>query len=137
MSKEALRKEAKEKNPGNNVGYVKTLYFAYLLMDNKKLNKVSRFENEAKPLDPRYLLSQIEDADTKIKDRQEKGAKVSTRKKIEVDQGTYNSMKKYLKPGSAGTERLAVRVTGSIGTIQNKASERLKTTKTVKSVKRK
>lgn len=51
MSKEALKKEAKEKNPGNNVGYVKALYFAYLVMENRKLYKKSRFEAEAKELD--------------------------------------------------------------------------------------
>ena len=44
MSKEALRKAPVEKNPTESVGYVKSLYFVYLLMENRNLNKVDIFE---------------------------------------------------------------------------------------------
>ena len=37
MSKEALMKPAREKNPQDTIGYVKTLYFAYIVMNEKGL----------------------------------------------------------------------------------------------------
>lgn len=81
MSREAVKKSPKETNPGNNIGYVKAIYFAYLWMQNRKLNNVLKFETESKPLNIKQLLSSIEDADIKIKERQEQGSKVETVKK--------------------------------------------------------
>lgn len=75
MSKQAVKKDAVEKNPTHDVGYVKAIYFAYLYMVNKKINKVSRFTAEAKPFNLANLLKDIEDADIKIAKRQEEGAK--------------------------------------------------------------
>ena len=37
MSEKAIKEKAHLKNPGQNVGYVKTLYFAYLFMKEKNL----------------------------------------------------------------------------------------------------
>lgn len=134
MSKEALRKQAKEKNPGNNVGYVKSLYFAYLIMKNKGLNKIIKFNGESKPLDAHYLLSQIENADDKIRKRQEEGEKYSKRKKIKVDKSTMNRMSKYIDSDS-DLSRIQVKTTKKISSIQSKTSS--KTIKSVKSTKKK
>ena len=45
MSKKAIKEKAKEKNPKDQVGYVKSLYFAYLIMSKRGLfNKVKYME---------------------------------------------------------------------------------------------
>lgn len=130
MSKQAIRKPPTEKNPNKDVGYVKAIYFAYLTMQNKKLNKMVKFKGEAKPLDLRYLLNSIEKADDKIKKRQEEGAKVSKRKKIVLDKKTASNVLKYASK-DANLERLNVKTTKKIGSIQNKVGN-VKQSKTTK-----
>lgn len=69
MSQEAIRKVAVEKNPTNQVGYVKSLYFAYLIL--KKENAFNKKKYVlAKEIDWKYLLRTITPADVKIAQRQ-------------------------------------------------------------------
>lgn len=80
MSKLALKQNADVRNPTNQVGYVKSLYFAYLEIKNKGLlQKISY--TAAIPYDKNYLLSVIEDADIKIDKRQEEGKNLEKKKK--------------------------------------------------------
>ena len=66
MSKEAVKKKAVIKNPQNQVGYVKTLYFAYLIMiRNDLFNKLKYLEK----YNAHIIKADIEDADKKISDR--------------------------------------------------------------------
>ena len=82
MSKEAIKTKAKEKNPYDINGYVKTIYFAYLYMNQKGLfNKIHYLT--AKPFNLKELLNNIEDADNKIEDRQTKGKSKDKKKKKE------------------------------------------------------
>lgn len=84
MSKEAIEKVAKEKNPGNQVGYVKSLYFAYLFMQSRglfnKLRYVDIYSEAA-------VKKQVMHADEKIKARQEaasaKSKKASRERKVQ------------------------------------------------------
>lgn len=76
MSKKALKDDAKVRNPGNNVGYVKTIYFAYLYMKSRSLNQKNIFNSMATKLVYSTVLSGIEDADSKIQSRQEEGDKL-------------------------------------------------------------
>lgn len=80
MARKALREASKVKNPLGVIGYVKSLYFAYLAMYNKGLLNATRFESEARDIDFTYLINHIEDADDKIRRRQEEGEKVQKRK---------------------------------------------------------
>ena len=130
MSKKALRKEPVEKNPNKDVGYVKSLFFAYLVIKNKGLDKLKRFESETGPLDLGYLLDQIENADEKIDKRQAEGAKVSKKKKMVLDKDTAKRMSKYFTTDT-NTDRLAVTTTKKVGKIQNKVSSSIKTTRKV------
>ena len=135
MSRKALHREPKEKNPGNNIGYVKSLYFAYLILKNKGLDKLKRFEAEAVTLDLNYLLNEIEDADTKIEKRQEEGSKISRKKKVVVDKSTAKQVSKYI--GKNGNlDRLAVTTTKKVGKIQNKSNSSIKSVRGVKTVKK-
>lgn len=136
MSKRAIKGEAKEKNPNNVVGYVKTIYFAYLLMQNKKLNKKYRFDAETKEFSLNHLLQSIEDAESKVAEREREGAKVSKRKKIQVDNQTLKNIQKVTDDSNLG--RLQVTTTKRISQINNsKTSGGIKSTKKVGSIKRK
>lgn len=84
MSKEAIDRVAKEKNPNNQVGYVKSLYFAYLFMQSRGLFNKLRY---ADPYSETVVKRHIMHADEKIKARQEaasaKSKKDSRQKKIQ------------------------------------------------------
>lgn len=69
MSEEAIRKVAVEKNPSNQVGYVKSLYFAYLIMKKENLFSKLKFIT-AKDIDWKKLNKTIIPADKKIAERQ-------------------------------------------------------------------
>lgn len=134
MSSEALKSPASEKNPSNIVGYVKTLYFAYLVMENRGLNKLSRFNGECIPLNLVNLINQIEPADSKIARRQEEGAKVSKAKKITLDKSTFNKVKKIVGK-DANFSGIQVKTSNTIKSIKPKES--IKSSKTSKITKRK
>ena len=133
MCKQALKREAKEKNPNNVVGYVKTIYFAYLLMQNKKLNKKSRFDVEVIEFSLDKLLNNITSADIKIMEREREGKKVSKKKKIAVDSQTLKNIKSVGKDVDLGN--LQVSTTKRIKNIKNIQSN--KSTKSGGSIKRK
>jgi len=80
MSKIALKQKAVEKNPNNQVGYVKSLYFAYLEMKNKGLFAKLSWST-AKTYDKNLLLSMIVPADIKIDQRQKEEAAINKKKR--------------------------------------------------------
>lgn len=70
MSPEAIKKAAVEKNPSNQVGYVKSLYFAYLIMKRENIFNKKKFIL-AKDINWENLIQSITPADLKIAQRQE------------------------------------------------------------------
>lgn len=80
MSSEALRKKAKERNPENSIGYVKSIYFAYLYMQSHGLFAKIKY-NLAEKIDFKSLMKEIDDADKKISDRQSEAEKLNPKKK--------------------------------------------------------
>lgn len=123
MSKKALKKTPDEKNPYKQVGYVKTLYFAYLTMKNKGLNKLSKFKTEASRFSLVALSTSITKADNKIEDREAEGAKQAKKKAAD---------KKKQTPKSTDN----IKYTKNNG-LEVKKVQKVKTTKTVAKVKKK
>lgn len=74
MAKEAIRKEAKLKNPNNEIGYEKSIYFAYLYMYDKGLFDHKLYDLYGKPYSDKILLSNVEDSDTILERRQQLAA---------------------------------------------------------------
>lgn len=68
----ALKKDPKERNPYGLVGYVKSLYFAFLFMKNKNLFDKYFYKTNGLKYDKKVLLANVEDAEVKIAQRQEK-----------------------------------------------------------------
>lgn len=106
MSKESIRKPPKEKNPQQLVGYVKSLFFAYLFMKQRGLFHRVRLES-AQPLDMKFLIASVEHADKVIARRQEEGAKVSKKKKVEITEKEKKRLDHYLDDKSR--ERLVTK----------------------------
>ena len=103
MSKKALKTEAKEKNPYNQIGYVKSIYFAYLTMKNKGLNHKDKFEAECKTFSKSVLLLNVENADKKVEDREAAGEKVRKKKIKERKQQNSDNIK--ITPSSLGVKK--------------------------------
>ena len=78
----------KETNPEEQIGYVKSLYFAYLYMKQKGLFNTTIAWADAEPYNKSKLLKLVENADTKIEERIREGKKVNIRKKIQVSKDT-------------------------------------------------
>lgn len=73
MSKIAIKKSAEIRNPNDVVGYVKSLFFCYLIMKNKGLFAKIKYTTYGKKFDKKLLLASVEDADKKIEKRKELG----------------------------------------------------------------
>ena len=73
MSKIALTQSAGIKNPQNVVGYVKTIYFSYLFIKLRGLDKKAAWAGSYTSYNPKDLLNFVEDADKKIELRRIKG----------------------------------------------------------------
>lgn len=91
MSREAIKRVATEKNPRNEVGYVKSIYFAYLLCIRYGLFNKVQFETYGSKYNKSALLSNIMHADDKIESRRtgeeklrKENKKENTRKKTEA-----------------------------------------------------
>lgn len=80
MSKEAIKKVAQEKNPSNQVGYVKSLYFAYLILKKENIFDKKKFIL-AKDIDWKKLQQKITPADLKIAQRQEGAREIAIKNK--------------------------------------------------------
>lgn len=118
MSKTALNTPSKEKNPSEMIGYCKIIYFAYLVMENKNLNKINLFEANLSLFNPKDFLKSIEHADTKVEDRQSQ--KVSYKKKKVIDQDTYRKVMRAAGGSLDGT--VNVSTTKRINKIHNVSS---------------
>ena len=117
MSKQALSTSSKEKNPTELVGYCKIIYFAYLVMKNKNLNKINLFKANLSLFNPKEIYKNIEHADRKVEDRQ--AQKVSHAKKKTVSEEEYKRMKRIVGADIKGAN---VRTTKKVGTITNTAA---------------
>ena len=74
----------KETNPDEQIGYVKSLYFAYLYMKQRGLFNSTIQWADAEPYNKSRLLELVQDSDSKIQEREREGKKVVTRKKVQV-----------------------------------------------------
>lgn len=128
MSKRALTDKALEKNPKALVGYVKSIYFAYIFMKSKSLFSKARFEQNSTEVDFNKLIKEIEPADKWIIAREEAG-------KIQAQKN--NARKKELhdkieQDTSAQNRTVRAKVTKAVKTASNISnSKKSKTTKKI------
>lgn len=93
MSKEAVQHRAVEKNPKEIVGYVKSLYFAYIIMNRLGLFVKAKY---TETYNQSALLARITEADVMI-DRRQKG-EVKYRKEKREEAKNEERLRKDTKP---------------------------------------
>ena len=133
MSKKAIKDKAKEKNPYDQVGYVKSLYFAYLIMSRRGYFSKTRYVDT---YSEKALKREITDADKKIQDREDAAKSLSAQRKkdreklkkisspsntlspdIPVSQTSNNRIKKV---GTISSSRKGIKSSNRVGKIKKK-----------------
>lgn len=131
MSREAIKKKAEIKNPNNQVGYVKTLYFAYLMMIRKGLfNKMLYLEK----YNEKILKADVEHADTKIAERQKGADIIAKRKKRDKEKLKQITSKDNKSVLSRSQQINLANTTNKIR--DTKISKAVKTTNKTKTIKK-
>jgi len=136
-SKQALKKDPKEKNPYEIPGYSKILYFAFLYMKAKNLFSKAMYNTYGEQYSAKKLLEHVEHTDKKIADRQRLGeeearrAAAEKRKAAKHDDGD-DSTSRIISP--TGNIR-GVSRTRTVGS--SKRTNAVKTTRRTATTKRK
>ena len=127
MSKKAIKERGLEKNPKDLVGYVKSLYFMYLIMKKKGLfSKLLYTEN----YNEKAIKQQIMHADKKLQERQEKANELSRAKKVR--RASINRPEpEETSSGSVIRNTKMTKTTKTIGKSSNTVKS-IKRTKTIK-----
>ncbi len=93
MSQKAIHKKANEKNPQNTIGYIKSLYFAFIAMGNKGLFNKNKYKSEGSKFSAKILMSNIMDTEDCIEQRQELAQQQAEKRKEEKDKRTKRPSK--------------------------------------------
>lgn len=125
MSRLALRARAKVRNPKDDVWYVKSLYFAYLVMERYDLFNRTKLSTIERKYSKQKLLMNIEHADKKIDARQ----KAATELRKKENQGKEKEQQAR-NVGVSTTASKSSPITKTAKT--SKAAKRVNTTKTTK-----
>ena len=83
MIEKCLKEKASEKNPKDEVGYVKSLYFAYLEIKERGLLVKSRWEGIARPYNKNIWIATVGHAYDIIELRKKKGEEIAAQERKE------------------------------------------------------
>lgn len=124
MSRKAIKEKADEKNPYNQIGYVKTIYFAYLYMQERGIGRFTALTSGALTFSVSAIQSSVQNADEKVENRIAAGDKLNKLKKAK-------ERKERPVPQNATKMSTAIGTTKHTSTI-NRQKNFTKTTKTTK-----
>ena len=119
MSKEAVKKVATEKNPSNEVGYVKSIYFAYILMVRNSLFDKLKFKAFGQKYNRKRLLENITHAEEKIESRKKAEADLNKgkREKNKHDKEIREKDRKTLMGDNVVTHTPTISKTKVVGSV--------------------
>lgn len=129
---QALRKDPVERNPHQLIGYVKSLYFAFIFMNSKNLFNKFFYETNGIPYNKNDLLRNVEHADSKIRKRQEEGERIrrSERKQSKAARTTVSTdnINPAVHPNglhisSTPVTKRAGKITGSTGNTVSRTKQ--------------
>lgn len=118
MSKKAIKNVAKMKNPSDQVGYVKSLYFAYIAMTRKGLFSKTRYVDS---YSESVLMKEVMHADKKIEARQMGASEVSKKKKQDDE-----NLKAARSPSNTQSPEVPIKAKGigKVGSVKRGASSK-------------
>ena len=127
MSKIAVKRNADIKNPDNQIGYVKSIYFSYLFMKMRGLFNKVHYEAAEKYSKSR-AQSKIDDADEKMRLQREadEAAKKKKKKEAKTNKRDIDKMK-------AHNDQIRANSVKKVSTI-GKTKSRVGKTKTTKKI---
>ena len=99
-----IKEKAEIRNPGNNVWYVKSLFFAYLIMEKYSLFQRAMLDQHAKKYKKAELLRNITQAETKIADRQKAQKQLDDEKRKEKERAIIERQKQLRTQQSHSTK---------------------------------
>ena len=118
-------------NPYKEIGYVKTIYFGYLFMQNRNLFNLIKWD-AARPYSKDALVSSIENADEKITRREEAEKRLNSRNKARKASETAKKQSHEKILASQGRQS-AVRKTKTVGNVKSvNNSRKVKNSKVIK-----
>lgn len=130
MSERALKEKADEKNPKDIVGYVKSLYFAYLLMKKRGLFSTALYTNS---YSSKAVHREVMDAEKKIAARQLAAQEMAENKRAEKRKQKEMTSKR-------NNQAPEIPIKGFTGKIKKTSSTKkvgMTKSKTIKTVKKK
>ena len=129
LSKYTRKTPAFERNPENQINYVKSFYFAYLVMLNKNMFLKVRLDSVAEDYSKTKLLSDVMDSDAKIEQiNQGKKDKKKQKKAPELPDENQSNEDSNVKTISKSKQTNRIKKTGTV--------KRVGTVKTVGKVKK-
>lgn len=116
ISAQARKNTAEVKNPGEIVGYVKSFYFAYLIIKNRGLDQKVQFESYGQKLSVSKLLKDVEHADKKIASGHQLRTAMAIKKKQEQAEKLNKQNNERNLPNSTNPD-LKVKTTSKVKRI--------------------
>ncbi len=126
----AMNYKATTRNPDNSMGYNKSIYFCYLVMERSNLFDKKILTLEAKP----GGLAKVQQSILAFDKKEQERKKLEDKKKLEKQKERQTPKNKIIKSKSLQSEEdtsLKPRLTKVIGSVKNS-----KMTKSVKNIKR-
>ena len=130
MPKEMVNKVAKERNPKDQVGYVKSIFFCYLLAERYNLFDKSLYRVFQTKFNKKTFMDSIEFAQDKIDKRQEL-AKKPKQQKIKTDNTPTPTRQHTQKNSIIGTREKESHIKNTGITSKTKTTKKAKTTKRI------
>lgn len=119
VSKYTRKTPASVRNPENQVGYVKSFYFAYLLMLNKNLFLKVRLDSMAIDYSKSKLLSEVMDADDKIEQINQGKKDKKKPKQPNIPDEDINKKSDNTTPKTKGTKMITkTKTIGKVGSVK-------------------
>lgn len=117
--KKAIQEKPDIKNPKSALGYVKSLVFAYFIMQNKSLFNKTMYDVHGSKLDVKVLLNTIMSSDDKIAQRQELGNEIERKISKSKNQGTNAAITTSTDDSKYTEKAKNSKRTNVVGTVKN------------------
>lgn len=119
-----------ERNAYETPGYVKSIYFAYILMSRTDLFLKSTYQNFGKKYSKTALTSEVASGEAKMRERREVEAKQKAQKKVQkADEARIKAFARRTQADAKNTRTKTVKTVGKVGTVNKVGAVKGKTGK--------
>ena len=120
MSSLAVKQVAKVRNPKDTIGYVKSIYFMYLIMKSRGLFDKILYNTYKEPFNKTNFINSIEHADIKIQKLQETADRLASEKKtkIRAEERNKDMSASNTKPTKSSTHIKNVKKVNTVSSVK-------------------